>query len=170
RHDRGTARAGRLPGRAGRRRPAGARGRGARDPRAGPAGHAHAGAGWLGLRPGAGAARYQPADRGDHRGPERPRVVPRGQGARLRPQALRPGRPARHGGALPDPGGRPAAPVSGDAILVRKLGYDGREIFRWTGRLVARDAEGVIVEAPFNVERVDLGYVVLERGDLFVEF
>ena len=58
----------------------------------------------------------------------------------------------------------------GDAILVRKLGYDGREIFHWTGRLVGKDAEGVVVEAPFNVEPVDLGYVVLERGDLFVEF
>ena len=58
----------------------------------------------------------------------------------------------------------------GDAILVRKLGYDGHEIFHWTGRLIAADAEGLVVEAPFNVERVDLGYVVLERGDLFVEF
>ena len=50
------------------------------------------------------------------------------------------------------------AQVISDAILVRKLGYDGREIFHWTGRLVGKDAEGLVVEAPFNVERVDLTY------------
>ena len=57
-----------------------------------------------------------------------------------------------------------------EPIVVRKLDYDGGEIFRWPGELVERDPFGVVVEARFNVTRVDLGYVVLERGDLFVEF
>jgi uncharacterized protein len=57
-----------------------------------------------------------------------------------------------------------------EAITVRKLGYSGNEIFRWSGQLVARDQDAVVVEARFNVTRVDLGYVVFERGDLFVEF
>jgi protein associated with RNAse G/E len=57
-----------------------------------------------------------------------------------------------------------------ESITVRKLGYTGNEIFRWTGQLVARDEDAVVVEARFNVTRVDLGYVVFERGDLFVEF
>ncbi len=55
-------------------------------------------------------------------------------------------------------------------ILVRKLDYRGQEIFHWSGEIVAQQPDGIVVEAPFNVGRVDLGYVVLERGDLFVEF
>jgi uncharacterized protein len=55
-------------------------------------------------------------------------------------------------------------------VLVRKLGYDGREIFHWTGTLTHQDLDSLVVEARFNVNRVDLGYVVMERGDLFVEF
>lgn len=56
------------------------------------------------------------------------------------------------------------------AITVRKFHYDGTPGYAWEGRLVERDDEQAVVEAYFRRDRRDLGYVVFERGDLFVEF
>ena len=58
-----------------------------------------------------------------------------------------------------------------EEILVRKRGYDGREVFSWRGLLLGDDGDELVIQAPFvGRDRVDLGYVVLERGDLFLEF
>ena len=58
----------------------------------------------------------------------------------------------------------------GPEIVVRKFLYDGTPSYVWHGRLVERDDEQVVLEAYFTRQRRDLGYVVFETGDLFVEF
>jgi hypothetical protein len=55
-------------------------------------------------------------------------------------------------------------------VTVRKFLYDGTPHYTWEGRLVERDDEQVVLEAYFTRGYRDLGYVVFERGDLFVEF
>ena len=59
---------------------------------------------------------------------------------------------------------------AGPALRVVKLRYDGSTIFAWTGRLLERTPEHVLLAGLFNGQSRDLGYVVLERGDLFLEW
>ena len=55
-------------------------------------------------------------------------------------------------------------------IIIRKLNLAGEEVIRWSGRVRARTANSVTVEATFTrAERLDLGYTVFERGDRFIE-
>jgi len=61
------------------------------------------------------------------------------------------------------------APAVGSKILVRKLRPDGSTSFTWTATLVEATEEAIHLHAPFNVDRVDLGFAVFERGDLFEE-
>jgi predicted RNA-binding protein associated with RNAse of E/G family len=56
------------------------------------------------------------------------------------------------------------------ALRVLKQRYDGSTIFAWTGRLLEQTEEFVLLAGLFNALRRDLGYVVLERGDLFLEW
>jgi uncharacterized protein len=55
-------------------------------------------------------------------------------------------------------------------VTVLKLRYDGTQHYVWEGRIVERTDEWVVLEAYFTRDQRDLGYVVFERGDLFVEF
>jgi protein associated with RNAse G/E len=55
-------------------------------------------------------------------------------------------------------------------VTVRKFLYDGTPSYVWTGQIVEQTAEGLVLEAYFTHNRRDLGYVVFERGDLFIEF
>lgn len=55
-------------------------------------------------------------------------------------------------------------------IVIRKLSLSGEEIYRWSGRVLARTAASVTLEATFTrADRLDLGYTVFERGDRFIE-
>ncbi len=54
--------------------------------------------------------------------------------------------------------------------LVRKLDYQERETWRWTGQLVERRENRLVVDAIFNARPRDLGYMKLESSDLFHEF
>src|SRR5918911_4986066 len=58
----------------------------------------------------------------------------------------------------------------GSPIHVRKLRPDGSEAFAWDGEVLACDDAGIVLRAEFNVAAVDLGFVTLRRGDVFVEF
>ncbi|MCZ7543803.1 MAG: DUF402 domain-containing protein [Anaerolineae bacterium] len=58
----------------------------------------------------------------------------------------------------------------GESVILRKLDLEGREVWRWRGEVVARGENWVQIEAPFNGKRRDLGYVVLQEGDRFVEW
>jgi protein associated with RNAse G/E len=55
-------------------------------------------------------------------------------------------------------------------ITVRKFRYDGTPNYVWKGRLVERDEHVAVLEARFSLDTRDLGYVVFEPGDLFIEF
>jgi len=57
-----------------------------------------------------------------------------------------------------------------ELILVRKLAYDGRETWRWSGRLVQRSDRVAVIDALFNGSPRDLGYMRLEQSDLFHEY
>jgi protein associated with RNAse G/E len=54
-------------------------------------------------------------------------------------------------------------------IAVIKRDHTGQEQWRYEGVVVERDASHVLIEARFDREKVDLGYVVFYRGDRFLE-
>ena len=56
------------------------------------------------------------------------------------------------------------------AIRVRKLRPDGTEVFAWDGVVLRCDASGIVLQALFNVDVVELGYTTFRRGDVFIEF
>lgn len=55
-------------------------------------------------------------------------------------------------------------------LTVIKLDHTGREQLRYTGQELARGVGWVQLEARFAWPDVDQGYVVLRRGDRFVEW
>jgi predicted RNA-binding protein associated with RNAse of E/G family len=56
------------------------------------------------------------------------------------------------------------------AITVHKLDAAGTPVWSYPGVVIERAPGFVVVEARFRPARVDLGYVVFERGDRFVEW
>ncbi len=52
-------------------------------------------------------------------------------------------------------------------ITIRKLNHEGRETWRYTGVVLERTATCVKLEAFFNRDDSDAGYVVFRRGDRF---
>ena len=57
-----------------------------------------------------------------------------------------------------------------DRRRVLKLRYDGSTVFAWQGRVLEQNDDFVLIAGLFSALRRDLGYVVLERGDLFLEW
>ena len=58
----------------------------------------------------------------------------------------------------------------GSPIHVCKLRPDGSLSYAWDGAVLRCDAMGIVLRAEFNVDVRDLGYTILRRGDVFVEF
>lgn len=58
---------------------------------------------------------------------------------------------------------------SGRKLTVRKLAADGREIASYQGREIDRGVCSITLEARWNRARLDLGFIVFEPGDLFIE-
>jgi hypothetical protein len=54
-------------------------------------------------------------------------------------------------------------------ITIIKNDHTGREVWRYQGRVLRSDASQVVLEACFDHDEVDLGYVIFRRGDRFVE-
>ncbi|MCC7450091.1 MAG: DUF402 domain-containing protein [Anaerolineae bacterium] len=54
-------------------------------------------------------------------------------------------------------------------ITVRKLDHTGREVWRYSGATLERGATWIKLQAYFNRDDRDDGYVVWRRGDRFVE-
>jgi protein associated with RNAse G/E len=54
-------------------------------------------------------------------------------------------------------------------IPVIKHDHTGQEKWRYEGVVVERDGAHVLIEARFDRDKVDLGYVVFYRGDRFLE-
>ncbi len=57
-----------------------------------------------------------------------------------------------------------------ELILVRKLNYEDRETWHWSGKLVERRDGIMVIDAIFNAPPRDLGYMKLEGTDLFHEY
>jgi predicted RNA-binding protein associated with RNAse of E/G family len=55
------------------------------------------------------------------------------------------------------------------AVMVYKLGLDGRVTWQYEGRVLHRDANQVTLEAFFNREDAPFMGILLKRGDRFVE-
>ena len=60
--------------------------------------------------------------------------------------------------------------AAGSPIQVRKLRPDGCLSYAWEGGVLRCDDTGIVLRAEFNVDARDLGFIVLRRGDVFVEF
>lgn len=59
--------------------------------------------------------------------------------------------------------------TQGQPITVYKLDENGRETWRYGGRVLRRGAHAIQLEAAFDLPAVDLRPVVLQQGDRFVE-
>ncbi len=59
--------------------------------------------------------------------------------------------------------------MSGESILVIKNDHTGREVWRYEGIVLERGLTHVTLEAFFNREDRDDGYVIWRRGDRFIE-
>jgi predicted RNA-binding protein associated with RNAse of E/G family len=57
-----------------------------------------------------------------------------------------------------------------EAITIIKNNFEGREVWRYEGVILERGETYVRLEAPFNRDDIDLGYVIFRRGDRFVEW
>jgi predicted RNA-binding protein associated with RNAse of E/G family len=55
-------------------------------------------------------------------------------------------------------------------ITVRKLDHAGNLVTSYQGQVIRRDATSIALEARWQRDRRDLGYLVLELGDRFIEF
>lgn len=58
---------------------------------------------------------------------------------------------------------------SGFPITVRLIKHNGKRSIEYPGRLLHDDGTYIVVEAPWVGDRVDLGIVVFEEGDIFLE-
>ncbi len=54
-------------------------------------------------------------------------------------------------------------------LTVRKLLWGGQPGYTWSGHVVEADGAHLVLQAHFNAGRRDLGYVVFETGDIFIE-
>lgn len=60
--------------------------------------------------------------------------------------------------------------MTSEPITVVKTDHTGREVWRYDGHTLERDATRLVLEARFNRDDIDLGYVKFRRGDRFVEY
>ncbi len=56
-----------------------------------------------------------------------------------------------------------------DSLTVYKLDHHGREVWRYPGRLLARDAHSIRLEGFYNRDDTVVGYAIFKRGDRIVE-
>jgi len=57
-----------------------------------------------------------------------------------------------------------------NGIIVYKLDADGRQVWQYPAAVLQRTRNYVRLEAFFNREDLDLGFVVFKEGDRFVEY
>lgn len=60
--------------------------------------------------------------------------------------------------------------LAGRTLYVHKLRHDRTPVFRWQARVLEQTPEHILLAGRFGAPRRDLGYVVLEHGDLFLEW
>jgi uncharacterized protein len=57
-----------------------------------------------------------------------------------------------------------------DSVTVIKLDHSGKEVWRYNGEIVERGDTQIVLEAFFNRDDRDDGYIIWRRGDRFVEY
>jgi hypothetical protein len=62
------------------------------------------------------------------------------------------------------------APEAGTPIEIVKLRPDGSEAIRYPGEVIPAPHSWIAARAPWGQRRVDLGYLVFEPNDIFLEF
>ncbi|HEX7104107.1 MAG TPA: DUF402 domain-containing protein, partial [Nitrolancea sp.] len=62
------------------------------------------------------------------------------------------------------------APQAGTAIEIVKLRPDGSEAIRYPGEIISAPDGWIAARAPWGQRRIDLGYLIFEPGDIFLEF
>ncbi len=55
-------------------------------------------------------------------------------------------------------------------VTVIKNDHTGQEVWRYEGVILERSATRIVLEASFDRDDMDLGYVTFRRGDRFVEY
>jgi len=60
-------------------------------------------------------------------------------------------------------------PSIGKAVTIHKLDEDGREMWRYQGTILDQSDQQVILEAFFDRDAVEVGGLIIKRGDRFVE-
>lgn len=66
--------------------------------------------------------------------------------------------------------GRGSPPAEGSPLTIVKLRPDGKEAARYPGKVRPSPPGWVAIEAHWGYQRMDLGYVVYEPNDLFLEY
>ncbi len=61
-------------------------------------------------------------------------------------------------------------PRPGTPVTIVKLKPDGSEAIRYPGEVIASPREWVAARAPWEQRRVDLGYLIFEPDDVFLEY
>ena len=54
-------------------------------------------------------------------------------------------------------------------IQVVKRDHLGKEVFRYPGKILTKDAAHITLRAEFNYELVQIEEIILKRGDMFIE-
>jgi len=55
-------------------------------------------------------------------------------------------------------------------ITVRKLDHAGRQVIAYTGQVLRREGPTIVLRAVWDRPPMDLGFVLLEPGDLWTEY
>jgi predicted RNA-binding protein associated with RNAse of E/G family len=55
-------------------------------------------------------------------------------------------------------------------ITVQKLDHAGNLVTSYQGQVIRRDATSIVLQAQWQRDRMDLGYLVFEPGDRLIEF
>lgn len=55
------------------------------------------------------------------------------------------------------------------SLIIHKLNHRGQEVFSWAGDVLTRSATALTLRAVFTRGPLDLGYVRLNSGDVFIE-
>lgn len=68
------------------------------------------------------------------------------------------------------PGADDPRPAPGTPLTVIKLGHDGREVARYPGMTIPSPPGWVAARAEWVFERMDLGYLIFDPNDIFLEY
>ena len=63
-----------------------------------------------------------------------------------------------------------SSPFASTTVTVQKLDHAGNLVTSYQGQVIRSEGESIVLQARWQRERLELPYVVFERGDRFIEF